>query len=245
MRIVLADDHVVVRDSIKVLLEAQGLDVVGLASNGAEAVKLVAELEPDVILMDWSMPELNGLDALVRVRAEHPEAKVVMLSAWDDESHVLEALKAGADGYLPKNLDAATFVELLHQVELGEPALPARLAKALQTEPGRDPADDPDALTARELEVLSLMSSGVTSNRRLANRLQLSENTVRFHVRNILNKMHLHDRTQAVGHALRAGLVDATSSHDHSLPSRGGRDRTGCDSACPVPGRRLLTERAT
>lgn len=214
MRVLIADDHALFRDSLRSLLTANDLEVVGEASNGEEAVKMAWELKPDVVLMDLMMPEVDGLEATKRLAAELPDMKVVMLTASEDEEHLFEAIKAGAKGYLLKDLEAEQFFELLRGVERGEPALTPTLARRLLDEfakPTRREAQryDPDALTAREQEVLELMVKGVTSNRKLASELNVSENTVKFHVRNILDKLHLHNRAQVVGYALRHRLVDA------------------------------------
>ena len=143
-----------------------------------------------------------------------PELKVVILTASMEDDDLFEALRAGAHGYLLKNLEADSFFDLLDRALAGEPALTPQLSrKVLQAftrrETARPQHEDPDALTEREHEVLELMVEGVTSNRQLAKRLEVSENTVKFHVRNILDKLHLHNRAQAVGHALRRGMVDA------------------------------------
>ena len=213
MRILIADDHALFRDGLRSLLEANDLEVVGEASNGKEAIELAWKHKPDVVLMDLGMPEVNGIEATKRLSAELPEIKVVVLTASEDEDHLFEAIKSGAKGYLLKDLQSDQFLALLQGVEKGEPALLPTLARKLLDEfarPKRRDADafDPDALTQREQEVLELMVSGVTSNRKLAQDLGVSENTVKFHVRNILDKLHLHNRAQVVGYALRNRLVE-------------------------------------
>jgi len=211
MRILIADDHTLFRDSLRSLLEARDLDVIGEAENGEEAVKMAWELKPDLILMDLSMPEMNGLEATKRLVAELPEVKVVILTASEDDAHLFEAIKSGAKGYLTKNLESDQFFSLLEGVGRGEPALSAPLARKLLEEFARPKSDkgfDPDALTEREQDVLELMVEGTTSNRDLAEALGVSENTVKFHVRNILDKLHLHNRAQVVGYALRNRMVE-------------------------------------
>ncbi|HSL82947.1 MAG TPA: response regulator transcription factor [Thermoanaerobaculia bacterium] len=212
MRIVIADDHALFRDSLRSLLAARDLEVVGEARNGKEAIELAWKLKPDVVLMDLMMPEMDGLEATKRLAAELPDVKVIVLTASDEESNLFEAIKAGAKGYLLKDLEADKFFSLLEGVAKGEPALTPALARKLLDEFARPRVAareqyDPDALTDREQEVLELMVEGVTSNRKLASSLGVSENTVKFHVRNILDKLHLHNRAQVVGYALRHRLV--------------------------------------
>jgi DNA-binding NarL/FixJ family response regulator len=213
MRIVIADDHALFRDSLRSLLAARDLEVVGEARTGKEAIELAWKLKPDVVLMDLMMPEMDGLEATKRLAAELPDVKVIVLTASDEESNLFEAIKAGAKGYLLKDLEADKFFSLLEGVAKGEPALTPALARKLLDEFARPRAAarepyDPDALTDREQEVLELMVEGVTSNRKLASSLGVSENTVKFHVRNILDKLHLHNRAQVVGYALRHRLVE-------------------------------------
>jgi DNA-binding NarL/FixJ family response regulator len=206
VRILIADDHPLFRDGLRSLLEAQGHEVVGEAHNGLEAVELARNLRPELLLMDVSMPELDGVSATRLIAAEMPEVKVVILTASDQDETLFEAIKAGAQGYLLKNLEAGEFFALLDRAAAGEPALTPVLARKLLQEfanPHAEPESEPDALTAREIEVLQLMVEGVTSNRQLAKRLDLSQNTVKFHVRNILDKLRLHNRAEAVGYALR------------------------------------------
>jgi DNA-binding NarL/FixJ family response regulator len=223
VKILIADDHTLFRESLRSLLEARGLEVVGEARDGAEACELARRLSPDIVLMDLSMPEVDGLAATRQISAELPEVKVVVLTASDDDAKLFEAIKAGAQGYLLKNLDAKEFFALLERTERGDPALTPALARKLlqefarptaapaqRQEGGKDPQArvDPDALTEREREILELLVQGVTSNRKLARHLGVSENTVKFHVRHILDKLHLHNRAQVVSHALRHGMVE-------------------------------------
>lgn len=215
MKILIADDHALFRDSLRSLLEAHGLEVVGEAKNGREACELARRLQPDVVLMDLSMPEVDGLEATRIISAELPAVKVVVLTASDDDAKLFEAIKSGAQGYLLKNLDSEDFFALLERTERGEPALTPAIARKLLEEFARPPkaatappVHDPDPLTEREREILELLVEGVTSNRKLAKHLGVSENTVKFHVRHVLDKLHLHNRAQVVGFALRHGLVE-------------------------------------
>lgn len=213
MRLLIADDHTLFRDSLKSLLQARGMEVIGESGSGEQAVELARTLRPDLVLMDLAMPNMDGLAATRLISAEMPEVKVIILTASNDDDDLFEAIKSGAEGYLLKDLEAEQFFELIEGVVRGEPALTPSLARKLLREfakPSRtEPEEpkDPDALTQREMEVLQAMVSGVTSNRSLAKHLGVSENTVKFHVRNILDKLHLHNRTQVVGYALRHGIV--------------------------------------
>lgn len=220
MRILIADDHSLFRDGLRSLLGAQGHEVIGEARNGREAIELAKKLTPDLVLMDLSMPELDGISATRQLTQELPGIKIVILTASEDDSMLFDAIKAGAQGYLLKNLEADDFFALLDRASRGEPALTPTLARRLLQEFARPepaaataaPSADEEALTSREREVLELMVEGVTSNRKLAHRLGLSENTVKFHVRNILDKLRLHDRAQLVGYALRKKIVDPSNS---------------------------------
>jgi len=212
MRVVLADDHALFRDGLRSLLEARGLEVVGEASDGREAVALATRLRPDVLLMDLSMPNMGGLDATRALIAQAPDIKIVILTASEDDADLFEAIKAGAQGYLFKNLKAEALLEMLEAVGRGEPGLTPALARKVLAEfarpsPGRQ-TKAPDELTEREREVLDLLVQGITSNRELAARLVVTENTVKYHLRNILDKLHVQNRAQVVAHAIRHGLVE-------------------------------------
>lgn len=220
MRILIADDHSLFRDGLRSLLQAQGHEVVGEARNGREAVLLTHEKHPDLVLMDLSMPELDGVAATRAILADLPEIKVIILTASDEESKLFDAIKAGAQGYLLKNLEADDFFAMLDRASRGEPALTPNVARKLLNEFARpaetQAAENADDLTTREREVLELMVEGITSNRRLAKRLGVSENTIKFHVRNILDKLRLHSRAQVVGYALRKKIVEPGGSGESS-----------------------------
>ena len=214
MNVLIADDHALFRDSLRVLLKQRGINVIAEASTGREAVLMAQRFRPDVVLMDLNMPELGGLAAARLICAEMPEVKVVILTASSEDEDLFEAIKSGAKGYLLKDLPADKFLRHLEGLALGEPALTPRLAQRLLNEfarpktPSAKKDDDPDALTSREMEVLETMVDGVTTNRTLAKHFGVSENTIKFHVRNILDKLHVHNRAQVVSFALRHGLVN-------------------------------------
>lgn len=214
MRVLIADDHALFRDGVRSLLEARGVVVVGEAANGREAIESVRRLMPDVVLMDLFMPELGGLDATRAISAEMPSVKVVVLTASEDDADLFESIKSGAQGFLPKDLSADQLIDMLERVIRDEPALTPILARKVLGEFAH-PNDQrtpraPDALTEREQEVLELLVDGITSNRELAERLIVTENTVKYHLRNILGKLHLRNRAQVVAYAVRHGLVDVS-----------------------------------
>ena len=211
MRVLLADDHALFRDGLRSLLEARGLDVIGEARNGREAVDQARRLSPDVVLMDLHMPELDGLAATRLISAEQPDVKVVILTASEEDAHLFEAIKSGAQGYLFKNLASDELFRLLDGVARGEPALTPALARKLLGEfarpvPAAPAVEGLASLTEREREVLDLLVQGITSNRELAERLVITENTVKYHFRNILDKLHVQNRAQVVSFAVRHGM---------------------------------------
>lgn len=213
MRVLIADDHALFRDGIRSLLEARGVEIAGEAENGRQAVELAHRTRPDIVLMDLSMPEMGGLAATRLISAELPDVKVVVLTASEHDSDLFEAIKSGAQGYLFKNLKADELAAMLDKVLNGEPALTPALARKLlgefarpQTAASRRERAN-DELTDREREVLELLVQGVTSNRDLAERLVVSENTVKYHLRNILGKLHLQNRAQVVAYAVSHRLV--------------------------------------
>ncbi len=212
MRVLIADDHALFRDGLRSLLEAHGVDVVAEARTGREAVALAGVHRPDVVLMDLAMPEMDGLAATRLLTATLPDVPVVVLTASEEDADLFEAVKSGAQGYLPKDLEAERFFALLDGVARGEPALTPTLARKLLAAFGRPdpvaPARAAVGLTEREREVLELLVLGVTSNRELAQRLFVSENTVKYHLRHILQKLHVQNRAQVVAYAMRHGLVD-------------------------------------
>jgi DNA-binding NarL/FixJ family response regulator len=219
VRVLAADDQRVVREGLAMLLGLlPDVEVVGTAANGEEALALADELRPDVILMDLRMPRVDGVEATRRLRASHPEIKVVVLTTYADDRSVIDALRAGALGYLTKDAGADEIRQALQRVASGQasvdPAVQMHLIEAITTtalEPAADePAPSepqlPDGLTPREAEVLGLIGAGL-SNTEIAAHLFVSEATVKSHVNHMLPKIGARDRAQAVGYAYRHGLV--------------------------------------
>jgi DNA-binding NarL/FixJ family response regulator len=214
MRLLLVDDHALFRDGLRNLLQAHGQEVVGEAANGRDAIVMVRQLQPDVVLMDIQMPVMSGIDATRLLSVEFPAIRVVMLTASSDDADIFEALKSGASGYLSKDLEAERFLELLNGIRRGEPVLSPSVAQKVLGElarPASRPQDHPGTdLTDREREVLTQLVSGVTSNRELAAALFVSENTIKYHLRNILTKLHLSSRAQVIAYAMQYHIVDPT-----------------------------------
>jgi NarL family two-component system response regulator LiaR len=218
IRVLVADDHAIVRKGIRALLATEpDIEVVGEAENGREAVTEVERLQPDVILMDLVMPEVDGIEAIRRITARQPEAHILVLTSFAADDKVFPAIKAGALGYLLKDSSPEDLVQAIHQVYRGESSLHPTIARKLLQELSRpsERPPTPDPLTEREVEVLRLVARG-QSNQEIADQLVISEATVRTHVSNILGKLHLASRTQAALYALREGLaslddVDKTS----------------------------------
>jgi DNA-binding NarL/FixJ family response regulator len=212
VRVLIADDHALFRDGLKSLLEARGVEVVGEAENGRRAVAMARHLKPDIVLMDLTMPEMGGLDATRLLTANESGVRVVVVTASEDDADLFEAIKSGAQGFIPKNLEASQFFELLDGVIRGEPALTPGLARKVLREFAKpeEPKEERSStsLTEREREVLELLVQGITSNKELAERLVVSENTVKYHLRNILDKLHVQNRAQVIAYALRHRLVD-------------------------------------
>jgi DNA-binding NarL/FixJ family response regulator len=218
VRVLVVDDQRLVREGIASLLGIQpGISVVGTAATGKEAVERVLALDPHVVLMDVRMPEMDGVEAVAVLRRRAPGCRVVMLTTFDDEEYVVQALRAGAAGYLLKDLPAAELAEAVRLTHAGVTQLDhaaaahvaaahvaaAHVAAALSAHPAPAPVD---GLTERETEVLRLVAAGAT-NREIAARLYLSEGTVKNHVSRILGRLGLRDRTQAAVHARDHGLL--------------------------------------
>jgi len=209
VRVVVADDQRVVRDGLVTLLKLlPGIDVVAAGSDGEEAVRLVAEHNPDVLLVDLRMPNCDGVEATRRVRADHPGTEVVVLTTYSDDDSVLSALRAGARGYLTKDADAESIGRALQAAAAGQSIVDAdvqrRLIEGAATPKPADPTDT--GLTPREIEVLRLIADGL-SNTEIARHLVVSEATVKTHINHLFAKANLRDRAQAVAYAYRLGLA--------------------------------------
>jgi NarL family two-component system response regulator LiaR len=209
IRVIVTDDHSIVRKGIKATLELiPDIELVGEAANGREAVDKAADLKPDVVLMDLVMPEMDGIEAIQKIKAQHPDIRILVLTTFAGEDKVFPAIKAGASGYQLKDSGPEELIAAIRQVYRGESALhPIIARKVLQelTRPTEQPPT-PDPLTPREVEVLRLVAKGM-ENPEIAAQLVISEATVRTHVSNIMSKLHLASRTQAALYALREGLA--------------------------------------
>lgn len=207
--VLIADDHPVVRRGLRTFLELQDdIEVVGEASDGEEAVERVRELLPDVALVDLVMPQVDGIEAIRRIRGLSPSTKVIVLTSFADDDKVFPAVKAGAAGFLLKDVEPDALVDAIRKVYRGEALLHSAIAAKLMlelSEQERHPSGE--VLTERELDVLRLLAKGL-SNRDIASELFISEKTVKTHVSNILAKLHLADRTQAALYAVRRKLVE-------------------------------------
>ena len=218
MRVLLADDHALFRAGLASLLRAWGMDVVGQAANGVEAIELARRIKPELMLMDVGMSPFNGLEATRAIKAELPDVKIVIVTVSEDEQDLFEAIKSGAEGYILKGMSEEELGAALTRISAGEPALsPDLAAKILDEfarmarEPAEKPAGPGEELTEREREVLRLVAGGAT-NREIASKLFISANTVNFHMKNILGKLHLKNRAHAAAFAIRAGLADDDGS---------------------------------
>jgi NarL family two-component system response regulator LiaR len=208
--VLIVDDHAVVRHGIRALLEAEtDFTVVGDVGSGAEAVLVAADLAPDVVLMDLVMPEMDGVQATRLVKRQSPRSQVIVLTSYHDDEHIFPAIRAGALSYLLKSVGLTELTEAIRRAARGEatihPHVAARLVRELDGA-GQESAALYVSLSEREREVLQLIASGL-SNAQIAERLVISERTVKSHVNNILGKLHVADRTQAAIFAWREGIV--------------------------------------
>lgn len=212
-RILIADDHALFREGLAGLLNAQDdLLVIGEASDGLEALEKTRALQPNLVLMDINMPNLDGVAAAIAVKQEMPEVKVVMLTMLSDDEHLFAAIQGGAEGYLLKSISAREMLESIRAVFRGELALSPSMATRIvrefahRSEPMAQDAGTLSVLTLREQEVLRLAASGA-SNKEIAAALSISEHTAKAHMRNILDKLHVQNRSEAAVYGLRKGLL--------------------------------------
>ena len=210
MRVIICDDQAIVRDGLELLLNLErDIEVVGLAQDGAEAVELVAQHQPDLILMDLKMPGMNGIEATRQIRTHCPEVKVLVLTTYDDDEWVFDAIRAGAAGYLLKDTPRAEVIKAVRGTVAGQsfvdPQVTGKLLQQVASQQEHPATHITDKLTEREEDVLRLLAKGLT-NADIAARLYLSEGTVRNHISAILAKLGVSDRTQAAVIAIQHGL---------------------------------------
>ena len=209
IRIFIADDHAIVREGLRALLATEpSLELVGEASDGLQAVSKVQTLRPDVILLDMVMPHMDGLEAIVEIKKSWPEAKIIVLTSFSDDEKVFSAIRNGALGYLLKESSPQDLLQAIHSVARGEgflsPSIASKVMREINQSPKLPPTKDP--LTEREVEILQLVAQGLT-NDEIAEKLVVSEKTVRTHVSHILAKLQLANRTLAALYALKEGLA--------------------------------------
>lgn len=217
IRVLIVDDHQIVREGLASVLESKGdIEVVGLAADGAEAVLRARDLLPDVILMDISMPRMNGVEATRQIKKENPQIGVVVLTMYEDEEYIFDLVRSGAGGYLLKDADSAQIARAIRAVARGESMIHPSIAAKILNEfslisssgPRDHGADHKDGgLSGREMAVLKLLAEGKT-NKEIANDLKLSDKTVKNHVHSIFRKLNVSDRTRAVTQAIKLGLID-------------------------------------
>ena len=208
--IILGEDHLITRQGIRRLLEDErGLSVIGEASNGEEAVRMVDEMKPDVVIMDIAMPKLNGIEATRQIKVTNPRTGVLILSAYDDDEYVFALLKAGAAGYLLKSVSGDELVRAVKAIHKGEPVLDPVIAKKVMNyfmlpDKVATLGEDTDHLSKRELEIIKLAAKGLT-NKDIADKLHLSYRTIEGHMRDVFNKLGVGSRTEAVLYGLKKG----------------------------------------
>jgi len=212
IRVLLVDDHACVRQGLKALIDGQqDIKVIGEAGNGREAIALCNTLRPDVVIMDISMPGLDGLSAAREIKSGNPDARILFLTVHENDAYFFEAIRAGADGYLPKSADSSDVLDGIRSVAEGRLHIQPSMAKWLVHEflghpAAREVSDTSDGLSSRERQVLQLVAEGLT-NGEIARRLSLSVNTVRRHRANLMGKLGLHDRLGLLRYAMKKGWV--------------------------------------
>ncbi|HEX2097845.1 MAG TPA: response regulator transcription factor [Rubrobacteraceae bacterium] len=205
IRLLISDDHPVVRAGLRGMLSAESdFEVVGEATNGAEAVALTGELRPDIVLMDLRMPEMDGVTAISHIKEEYPETQVLVLTTYESDADILRAIETGATGYLLKDAPREELFGAIRTAAQGKSPLAPNVATRLMQRMRGDA--DEETLSTREIEVLELVASG-TSNKEIAKRLWVSETTVKSHMLHIFDKLDVTDRTAAVTEALKRGII--------------------------------------
>jgi two-component system response regulator NreC len=215
IRVLICDDHIMVRQGVRMVLQSESdIELVGEAGRGEEAVALAEQLRPEVVIMDLSLPDISGIEAIKRIKAALPNTRIIALTMHEEEPYVMEVLRAGAEAYIVKRSAAADLVNAMRQVMAGQAVLDPVVTKAVvtgyvsrPTPPTPDKETD-SVLTPREREILILVAEGFT-NAEIAKKLYISEKTVQTHRSNILDKLNIHDRTELVRYAIRHGLVEA------------------------------------
>lgn len=207
IRVLIVDDHEVVREGLRsILATAEDVELVGEAADGSEAVRLAAELSPDIVLMDLSMPGVGGIEAIEQIKALALPLEIVILTTYDDDDLIIRGLRAGARGYLLKDAGRKALFDSIRAAHRGELLLPSAVAERVMTHLEQPKPARPNDLTAREFEVLVLMADGA-ANKQIAGRLEIAERTVKAHVTSIFMKLEVNSRTEAVAVALRSGLL--------------------------------------
>lgn len=215
IKVLIADDHRVVREGLMAILKTkENIEVVGEAQDGQEAIEKVRTLEPDVILMDVSMPRMGGVEATRQIKREFPHIGIIALTMYDEQQYIFDLVRAGATGYLLKDTESAQIVEAIRAIHRGESLIHPSVASKILAEfsllaqkKGKKPSWEDHDLTEREITVLRLVADGKT-NKEIANNLDLSEKTVKNHVRNIFHKLQVYDRTQAAILGIRKGIIE-------------------------------------
>jgi two-component system NarL family response regulator len=215
IKVLIADDHRIVREGLMAILKTkENIEVVGEAQDGQDAIQKVRTLEPDVILMDVSMPRMGGVEATRQIKREFPHIGIIALTMYDEQQYIFDLVRAGATGYLLKDSESSQIVEAIRAIHRGESLIHPSVASKILAEfsllaqkKGKKPSWEDHDLTEREVTVLRLVADGKT-NKEIANNLDLSEKTVKNHVRNIFHKLQVYDRTQAAILGIRKGIID-------------------------------------